>query len=95
MNAKIKVEWITDLDILYETIDEAIENYIWSQKEAYGIEYTKADFNVKPTDFTDEIQKWLDEQYSIYDNPFEHENEAAEEWLDRGGYDLIVKAIEA
>ena len=94
-NEKLIPQWLIDNSSMENAIDEAINDYIWKQKQAYGIEYTKADFNVNPEDFTDKIQAYLDMCYSQHDNPFENENVATEYWLEYEGYDLIQKAIEA
>lgn len=95
MNERMIPDWLMDNSSMEDTINDAIDDYIWKQKQAYGIEYAKVDFNINPDRFRDKIQAWLDKQYALYDNPFENENEATEKWLNCEGYDLIVKAIEA
>lgn len=92
---RLKADWLLDNSSMDDAIDEAIEEYIWKQKAAYGIEYTKAELKINPEIFKDRIQSYLDEQYALHDNPFENENEATEYWLDYEGYELIQKAIES
>lgn len=94
MNERLKADWLIDNSSMDDAIDEAIRHYIWKQKVAYGIEYTKAELKIDPAIFRDSIQKWLDECYSE-NVTFENENVATEYWLEDEGYDLIQKAIEA
>lgn len=96
MNEKLIADWLLGCGPMEDAIEEAINDYIWKQKAAYGIEYTKAELDINPEIFKDRIQKWLDSCYEEGIDPFEdNECVACDYWLEDEGYELIQKAIES
>ena len=90
MNAEklppITAEDIIGLDFFHDVIESIIERVIKEEKSRCGRTWLRSDFNIKPEDYLQDIQEFLD-SYS----EFENENVAAEEWLQCGGYDLIER----
>lgn len=84
----ITAEDVIDTSQMEEAIEEVIQDFIWKQKQAYGIEYTTEQVKIDPDQFVQDIENFLKENEG-----FENENEACDAWLDLRGYELIEKAI--
>lgn len=84
----ITAEDVIDTSEMEDAIEEVIQDFIWKQKQAYGIEYTTEEVKIDPNQFVQDIEQFLKSC-----GEFENENEACDAWLTLRGYELIQKAI--
>ena len=86
---KVTAEEVIGTGRILDEITEAINNFIHTQKRAYGIEYKWDDFDVSDDDFESDIQNWLNDNQCGETDP----DELAIKWLEDCGYNMIEEAI--